>query len=123
MDQRIKRTLFLVIAVLVVFPVAVMLTGHFTPVGKGVLHATISLVFLALLFNIWSSLKPFTGKKVLLTVIWAIIFYFGLPIAIDLVAFLPIILKGLGHFVVIALFVAAFLWIWYDESKAPEHRY
>lgn len=123
MDQRIKRTLFLVIVILVVFPVAVLLTGHFTPIGKGILHGTISLVFLALLFNIWSTFKPFTGKKVILTAVWAIVFYFGLPIAIELVAFLPIILKGIAHFVVIALFVAAFLWIWYDESKSPKHRY
>lgn len=121
MDQRVRRTLYILLAVVIIFPVAIMLTGHFTSMAKGILHGTLSLVFLFLLFTTWSSFMPFTGKKVLLTIVWALVFYFGLPIAIDLVAFLPIFLKGIAHLVVVALFIAAFLWIWYDESKAPNH--
>lgn len=122
MDERIKKTLWILLAAVIIFPIAISLTGHFTPMGKGILHGGMSLVFLILVFMVWSSFRNVTGKKILLTVIWALVFYFGLPIAIDLVTGLPIVLKGIAHLVVVVLFVAAFLWIWYDERKAPGYK-
>lgn len=121
MDPRIKRTLILAVLAMIAFLVAVALTGHFTPAGKGILHGTMSFIFLILVFSVWSSFRQITGKKIILSIVWAVLFYFGLPIAIDLVAFLPIAIKGVAHYLVIVLFVAAFIWIWYDETKSPKY--
>lgn len=121
MDPRWRKTLWLFVASLIVFPIAIVLTTSFTPTGKGLLHGAISFVFLLLLFNVWSSIKEVTVKKVLLSALWAVVFYFGLPFAIDLVAFLPISLKGIAHLLVIILFIVVFLWIWYDETKSPHY--
>lgn len=121
MDPRWRKTLWLLIASLIVFPIAIYLTTGFTPSMKGLVHGTLSFIFLLLLFNVWASIREITVRKVLYTALWAVVFYFGLPIAIDLVAFMPIFLKGVAHLAVIVLFIAVFLWIWYDETKSPHY--
>ncbi|EKU93005.1 Uncharacterised protein [Alloiococcus otitis] len=122
MDYRIKKTLWILLAALIIFPVVILLTGDLSSIGKGLLHGLLTLVFLVMVFSVWSSLRPITWKKVGLTILWAVVFYFGLPIAIQLVSGFPIVLKGIAHLLVIILFIAAFLWIWYDERKAPHYR-
>ncbi|QDO90657.1 hypothetical protein [Dolosigranulum pigrum] len=120
MSQRIKYTLYTLLGGLITFPTAIMLTSHFTAAQKGMLHGTLSLILFGLIVYLWCSFKPFTWQKAGLTLLWLAAFIWGLPLAIELVAFLPTVLKGILHAAVIVLFIVLFVMIWYKPLKSAQ---
>lgn len=119
MDKRVKQTLYLVLAMIIVFPIIIYLAMGLPSNIKGFVHMGVSAVFLVLLFRVWASFKDATKNQWMLSALIAIGFAVALPVGIELVQPLPVSLKGVAHFALVFLFVGLFIRVWLDPRKRP----
>jgi len=117
MDRRVKRTLVLLLSMIVVYPIIIYLAYDFPDSIKAPLHMGVSAIYLILLFRIWSSFKNATKKQWLWSALIAVGFAIVLPLGIHMVEPLAVFIKGIAHFVVVFLFVSLFVRVWLDPSK------
>jgi len=122
MDKRVKQSLWILLAVVIIYPIVISLTMSLSSNGKGLLHFVMALVFAGMLFNTWSSFKNATTKQIIGSILVVVGFIVALPLGIEIAAFMPIWIKGAAHFVLVFLFIGLFIWVWKDESKAPDSK-
>lgn len=120
MDKQIRNTILLTVIMLVVFPVMIYLFIDTTYTTKLFIHGGLSFIFAGFYFHIWFSLKELNEKTLLGFVGWLFVFIFLLPLAIELVAFLPVFAKGVAHLLVVVLFLLALFFIIGRPRKKSE---
>ncbi|UUX34945.1 hypothetical protein [Fundicoccus culcitae] len=117
MNAKFKKALIYLGALVVVFLIVVPLTRSLTPVAKGAVHATITTIFFFLVFNIWSSFRLITPQKVWTTVAILVAMVVILPVAIEMLAAWPIVIKGFMHLVLVGLILGLIIYVWRDPAK------
>jgi len=122
MDRRVKRTLFLLFSMIIVYPIIIYLAIDFPNSIKAPIHMAVSAIYLILLFRIWSSFKNATRKQWIQSVFLAVSFAVLLPIGIELVMPFSIMVRGIVQFVLVFLFVGLFIRVWLDPSKQPKRQ-
>lgn len=117
MNKKFKQLLVYLVALVIIFLIVIPLTACLSPNLKAVIHSMITLVFFGLVFNMFSSFRQPTSRKLWLTIAIIVGMIFVLPIAINLLATWPIVIKGIMHFTLIALILSAIIYVWHDPAK------